>query len=283
MKLWRLIVGWFWLACYGSVGAAATISVDRLPYTLSPRAGVSVVIERAGDLWQARLPDGRKQSLGEAMDDDERGRAALMLQADFNYDGYTDIGLIAGVGYSGAIATYWVYLWDDSKRSFRKFPRIIGNPTLVPARRALIAWERDGPAWTSTEFRSEGGELTLTVEREQNILGGAGLALDQLTLHLQQTGKVTDSRLIAGEAPIDVAPETLPSATAKITQPKAWLHQQPDAKSRTGMYVIRGDTVTLLHYQAPKSERDSANGWLFVRYQGRKTIELWIEADAIVP
>lgn len=283
MKRWQLNVGCLWLVFCGAVAAAAPASIHRLPHTLSPQAGVSVVIERAGDQWLARLPDGRKQSLGEAMDDDERGRAALMLQADFNFDGYTDIGLIAGVGYGGAVTTYWVYLWDEKKRSFRKFPRIVGNPTLVPARQALIAWERDGPAWTSSEFRSVGGELTLVVEREQNILGGADLALDQLTIHLPETGKVTDSRVIAGEAPIDVAPETLPSATAKITQPKAWLHQQPDAKSRTGMYVIRGDTVTLLHYQAPKSEQDSANGWLFVRYQGRKTIELWIEANAIVP
>lgn len=283
MTRWHLLFGWVWLVFCGSVGAAAPNPVDRLPHTLLPRAGMSVVIERAGDQWQARLPDGRKQSLGEAMDDDERGRAALLLQADFNYDGYTDIGLIAGVGYGGAITTYWLYLWDEPKRSFRKFPRIIGNPTLVPARRALIAWERDGSAWTSTEFRSEGGELTLTVERQQNILGGAGLALDQLTFHLPEAGNVTDSRVISGEALIDVAPETLPSATAKITQPKAWLHKQPDAQNRTGMYVIRGDTVTLLHYQAPKSERDSANGWLFVRYQGRKTLELWIEADAIVP
>lgn len=267
----------------GAAHATTITSVNQLPHTLSPRAGVTVVIEPGATHWQARLPDGQKQSLAERMDDDERGRSALLLQADFNYDGHTDIALIAGVGYSGAISTYWVYLWDDATRSFRKFPRIIGNPQLVPQRRALIAWERDGPAWNSTELRSVNGQLTLTVEREQNILRGIEPALDQLTIHLPETGKVTDSRVIAGEAPIDVAPETLPSATAKITQPKAWLHQQPDAKSRTGMYVIRGDSVTLLHYQAPKSEHDSANGWLFVRFKGRKTIELWIEANAIVP
>jgi hypothetical protein len=256
-------------------------SIERLPHTMSPRPGQPVLIEQAGERWQARLPDMRTQALGEAMEDAERGRVAPLLLADFNFDGHTDLALVAGVGYGGAISTYWVHLWDDKAGQFQKFPRIIGNPTLEPARRALIAWERDGPAWTSTEYRSINGRLTLAVVREQNILGSGTPALDQLTIHLEDTGKVTDSRIVAGDAPTDVPPETLPSATAPITKAKVWLHRQPAATSRTGMYLVRGDTVTLQHYQPPKSERDHPFGWLFVRYQGRKVIELWIEADAI--
>lgn len=256
---------------------------SRLPHRYSPEPGTEVVVERVGDAWQARLPGGLKQSLGEAMDDDERGRSALLLQADFNYDGHADVALIAGVGYGGAISTYRVFLWDAAARRFRKFPHIVGNPTLEPRRKALISWERDGPRWNSTEYRSINGELVRAVEREQNILGGLDVALDQLTIHLPETGKVTDSRIIAGDAPIDVMPETLPSASARITKPRVWLHDRPDTSSRTAMYVIKGDTVTLLHYVPPTSARDNPDGWLFVRFQGRKTIDRWIEAGGIIP
>lgn len=272
--------GLFLSSCVWAVDASPH---NRLPHRYSPRPGTEVVVERVADHWQARLPGGLKQPLGEAMDDDERGRSALLLQADFNFDGYTDLALIAGVGYGGAISTYWVFLWDDAARRFRKFPHIVGNPMLEPQRRALIAWERDGPRWNSTEYRSIHGELVRAVEREQNILGGRDVALDQLTIHLPETGKVTDSRIVAGDAPFDVTPETLPSAHARITKPRVWLHDQPDASSRTAMYVIKGDTVTLLHYVPPKSARDSPDGWLFVRFQGRKTIDRWIEASGILP
>lgn len=264
-------------------GAGPMASHERLPHTFAPRPGVSVVIERQGPQWVARLPGGHRQTLVEAMDDDERGRTAPLLQADFNYDGHTDLALVAGVGYGGAVATYWVFLWDDAARNFRKFPAIVGNPELEPRRKALIAWERDGPRWTSTEYRSLNGVLTSAVMREQNILPSQERALDQLTFYVADSGKVTDSRIVSGEAPTNVAPESLPAATARITQPKVWLHHQPDGKNRTPMYVVKGDTVTLLDYKPPVNERDSAQGWLFVRFQGRKTLELWIEAAGIAP
>ncbi len=280
----RFLVAAACLAVLGKAWSAEATAVHRLPHKFSPRAGIMVTVEAAGSRWLARWPDGRQQDLGEVLEEGERERSAPLLQADFNYDGHADIALIAGVGYGGALATYRLYLWDEPGRQFRKFGPIVGNPTLQPARKALIAWERDGPAWNSTEYRSDNGQLTIAVERSQNILGGADPALDQLTIHLPQTGKVTDSRIVAADAPIDVAPEALPSASARITKPKAWLHNLPKADSRTRMYLVQGDTVTLQHYQAPRSAGDNGFGWLFVRYQGRgKPLELWIDAESIVP
>lgn len=86
-----------------------------------------------------------------------RNDPSSIQQADFNHDGHADIALIAGVGNGGALATYRIHLWDESARQFRKFGPIVGNPTLQPARKALVAWERDGPAWNSTEYRSDNG------------------------------------------------------------------------------------------------------------------------------
>lgn len=262
--------------------AADAKHVTRLPHSYSPQRGHVVVVDVLKDMWQVKLPGGGTQSLGEALEDGERGAAAPLLVADFNYDGYDDIAVLAGVGYGGAMTTYWLHLWEPTERKFKKFSSILGNPTLEPSRKAVITWERDGPQWTSTEYRVRNGVLSTAVVREQNALRWLNAPLDQLTIYPPDSGKVTDSRIVSAEAPTNVAPETLPSATAKIGDAKVWLHEQPNPAARTGMYLIKGDTVTLLDYRPSRDGDKTEYGWLFIRFEGKRKLEKWIPAGSIV-
>lgn len=264
------------------VGAADAEHHYKSPITLTPAPGVRVVMERRVDQWMIHYGDGKWQKLDDTLEEAEAGKAGIALTADFNYDGYLDVAVLAGSGYAGAMTTYALHLWSPSERKFKRFKPILGNPTLEPSRQAVISWERDGPAWTSTEYRVRNGVLSTAVVREQNALRWLNLPLDQLTIYPSDSGKVTDSRIIAGEAPSNVAPENLPSATAKISESKVWLHEQPMPSARTGMYLIKGDTVTLLDYRPSRDGDTTEYGWLFVRFEGKKKLEKWIPAGSVV-
>lgn len=286
-KLRSGMAGWgLGAALLGFVATTPARAVDAkhiysLPHTVSPQRGVNAVVELKGDSWQVRLPGGRTQSLTEALEGDERGRAAPLLIADFNYDGFEDVAVLAGSGYGGALTTYWLYLWSPAEQRYSKFKGILGNPTLEPARKAVIAWERDGPQWTSTEYRVRNDALATAVVREQNALRWLNLSLDQLTIYPPDSGKVTESRIVSSEAPSDVDPETLPSATARISDAKVWLHEQPKPGARTGMYLVKGDVVTLLDYRPTREGDTTEFGWLFVRFEGKKKLEKWIPAGSV--
>lgn len=253
----------------------------KSPITLAPAAGVRFTLEERRDQWWLRSADSNEQKLDDALGEDS-GKAAVVLVADFNYDGYPDVAVLAGVGYMGAMTTYRLHLWDPAERRFKKFKPVLGNPSLEPLRKAVIVWERDGPQWTSTEYRARNGVLAAAIVREQNALRWLNLPLDQLTIHPPVSGKVSDSRIVSGDAPSNVAPETLPSATAQISEAKVWLHEQPMPSARTGMYLIKGDTVTLLDYRPSRDGDTTEYGWLLIRFEGKKKLEKWIPAGSVV-
>ena len=281
MARWGFVAAFLGVVATTPARAVDAKHIHQLPHTVSPQQGVSVVVELKGESWQARLPGGRTQALTEALESEERGRAAPLLVADFNYDGFEDVAVLAGSGYGGALTTYWLYLWNPAEQRYSKFKGILGNPTLEPSRKAVIAWERDGPQWTSTEYRVRNGALATAVVREQNALRWLNLALDQLTIYPPDSGKVTDSRIVSSEAPLHLDPETLPSATAKISDAKVWLHEQPKPSARTAMYLIKGDVVTLLDYRPTQAGDTTEFGWLLVRFEGKKKLEKWIPAGSV--
>ena len=172
----------------------------KSPITIDPAPGVRITLERRNDQWLVRSADGKSQKLDDALEEGESEKAAIALVADFNYDGFDDVAVLAGVGYGGAMTTYWLHVWEPRERKFKKFSTILGNPTLEPSRKAVISWERDGPQWTSTEYRIRNGVLSTAVVREQNALRWLNVPLDQLTIYPPDSGKVTDSRIVDADA-----------------------------------------------------------------------------------
>lgn len=74
----------------------------------------------------------------------------------------------------------------------------------------------------------------------------------------------------------DVTAKT-PAATRNITVEKAVLYDKPDAKTKTKMYLIKDDKVTLLDHR----EEDDGVEWFLVRFDGKKRVEKWVEWSAL--
>ena len=81
-----------------------------------------------------------RQQRAEAMTrTEDSGKVAVVLVADFHYDGQFDVAVLAGVGYMGAMTTYRMHLWDPAETPLKKSKPILGNPSLEPLRKAVIA------------------------------------------------------------------------------------------------------------------------------------------------
>ena len=59
---------------------------------------------------------------------------------------------------------------------------------------------------------------------------------------------------------------------------KAWLYDEPMESSRSKLYLIKGDKVTVLKFK----ENPQGENWMFIRFEGSKTVEMWIKSSALV-
>lgn len=59
-----------------------------------------------------------------------------------------------------------------------------------------------------------------------------------------------------------------------VVKRKTYLHKTPNSKTR--MYLIKGDKVTLLDEQTD----NSGQKWYFIYYKGKKKLNMWIKAEA---
>jgi hypothetical protein len=67
-----------------------------------------------------------------------------------------------------------------------------------------------------------------------------------------------------------------PSVSATVQADKAYLYNQANEASKTAMYVIKDDSVSLKNLAG--IENDSAK-WCLVEYKGKKTISKWLKCE----
>lgn len=204
------------------------------------------------------------QHLGELPSKEEREfTEALALQGDFNFDGYQDIAFFEASGYGGVNQFYRLMLWDNKASKFKPFQTTIGLPSLDKEKQTLISAQRSGPRWYSTRFHFKGSKL---VQRDEEAMIDGKLT----KVEIYDANDKFIKTLITDK--VDYNLDT-PTATRKIRIEKAWLYGDADFDTKTKMYVIKGDEVELLDFK---------NEMFFVRYKGRRVIEKWIEAEAVV-
>jgi hypothetical protein len=251
-------------------------SYQQFPLAYAPTVGVGVSIDVKQGHLIARLPGNKSQDLGE-VEFEERFNAALILQADFNYDGYGDFAIHSGSGYAGAISGYQIYLWDAVQGRFNAYKEIVGNPVLVPSRKALLDGSRDGPRSYTSELRPQNGKLYEAVLRQEAVADG----IDYVTFY-DPSGEILAARVV--ESPTDPTQDLAarPPARVRIKVDKTWLHDAPNAAGKTRMYLIKGDAVTLLDYKPKEDEPMGGYGWFLARFVGKKIIEKWIDGQALV-
>ncbi len=252
------------------------------PFSFSVDGSNKVTVEQQGKTKvNAKLPNGKAQPLLqlEPMDADaEAGMPEFPVAqvADFNFDGSNDVAILEGNGYGGVNLFYRLYLWNKGSGSFKEFvdktseESGISNPEVDSAKRIVRTSARSGPRWFSTEYHSDKGRLYPAVSTEMLSVGED--AFDYATFR-NAAGKVTGHK-ITGEGDGD--------ATATIQIDKAWLYDKPNSGSKTKMYVIKGDTVTLLDWKAKEGSNFGEDGWYLIRYKGKKTIEKWLDSSSLV-
>lgn len=250
------------------------------PFSFEPVPGKTVTVDlAAGSEVFATLPGSKPQTLGVVETFNVEDRVQHIAEvADFNFDEALDVAILDGIGYGGVNLFYRLFLWDRTDNRFQEYPEPIGNPVLETNTKQLVSSQRSGPKWYTTTYRSAQGVLYPAVAQ---VMAGSSGDWDYL-IFKEPAGKVTGHKVIAsGEHKGEIA-EELPDAVAVIQVAKAYLHDQPNAASKTRMYVIQQDKVTLLDWKATEGDAYGGEGWFLIRYQGRKVIEKWIEGSALV-
>lgn len=261
------------------------------PFSFMVDGSSKVTVEQQNKTQvSARLPNGKSQLLVKLEPVDEAAMEGMpkfpvAQVADFNFDGTRDVAILDGNGYGGVNLFYHLYLWDKAKGAFKEFvDKTSGepgfsNPEVDSAKQTLMTSVRSGPRWFSTEYRSDKGKLYPYMSSEMLSLGE-----DTLTYlaFKDAAGKVTSHKIIGEIADENAAFVDQPNAIVKIQVDKAWLYDKPNPGSKTKMYVIKGDSVTLLDWKAKDGDSLGGDGWYLVRYQGSKTIEKWLESSTLV-
>lgn len=273
-----------WLLAANVAWAEDMQEQAAFPFSFAITAGQQVTVASDKGKISAKLPGGATQALAEielAEPSTEEGAPQFPAAqvADFNFDGMQDVGIQDGIGYNGVNLFYRVFLWDKASSKFSEYPEAISNPALDVANKTLTSSSRSGPAWSYTQFHIAKGKLYPALDSTMLSVGDG--AWEYVTFK-DVAGKVTGHKVVGeagGEAGTVYA--DLPDATATIEADKATLYDKPKASSKTKMYVIKGDKVTLLDWKAG-DDGDFGFGWFLARYQGKKVIEKWIEGSALV-
>lgn len=264
-----------------SLSLAAT-EEDNFPFRFAQIAGQSVTIDQpAGSEVIAHLPNGKQQSLAvvetyEASD----GIKNIALTEDFNFDGAQDLALLESSGYGGVNLFYRLFLWDQKTNSFNDFGEPVSNPEVDPKKQVLTTSSRSGPMWYTTKYKLEQGKLYPAVDWEPITVNDGNW--QRLTFKNPQ-GKVTGHKVVSSQdEQSGDAGDNLPFAGATIKVKKAALYDKPNSSTKTKMYLIKKDEVTLLDWQPTEGDPYVGEGWFLVRYEGKRTIEKWIEGSALI-
>jgi hypothetical protein len=199
-----------------------------------------------------------------------------ILAQDFNFDGWLDLAVPMGVGYGGVNYFYDLYTYNAQAAEFelRKAPSSEGpqfcNPQLRPAERILTTTCKSGPAYFYADFKFDQGRPYLYRTSETLMLEGFPKD-EQLVYRVQlydAKGQPQASMITSDTRDGKPIVRSIPHA-------KVFLHSAPHLRTRTEMYLVKGDKVEVLEVTAEYPQ------WLKVAYQSAKLgrIVKWIKLE----
>ena len=204
--------------------------------------------------------------------DDLEPKGEILAQ-DFNFDGWVDLAIPMAVGYAGVNYFYDLYTYSPQAAEFvlRKAPSSEGpqfcNPQLRTSERMLTTTCKSGPSYAYADYKFDQGRPYLYRTSEVVVL--LGFPEDQQLAYRVQlydakgqpqtttiTGDTRDGKPIVRSIPLA----------------KVFLHNAAHVRTRTEMYLVKGDKVEVLEVNP------GAPQWLKVAYQSAKLgrIVKWI-------
>ena len=236
---------------------------------IAPGLPISIQADQAYRQFTVKLPNKSQQVLA-GLDPELAGSETSdpLTVADYNFDGYQDIATYGGMG--GMVnAQFNLYLWNAKQQRFSLFKGDTTNLALDSKHQLIKTSSRSGPRWYETYYASEQGKLYKAIETAMVTAGTQEVGLLSFK---NKAGAVTKTLV----TDLDMAIDNSPSVSAKVQADKAYLYQQANEASKTAMYVLKDDSVTLKNLAG--IENDMAQ-WCLVEYKGKKTITKWLKCE----
>ena len=194
------------------------------------------------------------------------GYSNLSLE-DMTFDGYPEV-ILTGPEEGVVNICSKIYLYDREKRVLQEVAGLknqICNYRFKNSR--LISSYRSGAKWHEDVYRVSDAGFTLE-------LSDSCIGCDQInrTIYLPE-GK-TDKFMVTNDADYTLRKVIL----GKVASGRAALYEEPNARRKTKMYLIKDDSVALLDFIVTE---DSTKYWYEIKYitnKGRE-IRAWIKCE----
>lgn len=224
---------------------------------------ISGIMEIENRQFNVYIQDNGSQKLTQ-IEDDLNGELNVQIN-DFNFDGNMDIAIMHSYGYAGVNIYSDIFFFDTDNVLFEK-KMSASNVSADVDKKELLAAEKSGPHFYKTVYKFNNGEPYIYSE-SVNVSSD----IEQVTLK-NPAGDVVKKVLVDSYS----EDNSMEPAIKAVSAERAYLYNGPDESTKTKMYLIAGDKVTLLDM-----EGDYYEGWILVRYKGKKTIEKWLKADQL--
>lgn len=236
---------------------------------IAPGLPISIQADQAYRQFTVKLPNKSQQVLA-GLDPELAGSETSdpLTVADYNFDGYQDIATYGGLG--GMVnAQFNLYLWNAKQQRFSLFKGDTTNLELDSKHQLIKTSTRSGPRWYETYYASDQGKLYVAIETAMLNVGTQELGF----LTYKNKAGVIMKTVVTD---LDMALDHSPSVNVTVQADKAYLYTQANEASKTAMYVIKDDSVSLKNLAG--IENDSAK-WCLVEYKGKKTISKWLKCE----
>ena len=236
---------------------------------IAPGLSINIAADKAYRQFTLSLPNKTQQVLA-GLDPELTSPPDFdpVTVADYNFDGYQDIATYGGMG--GMVnAQFNLYLWNAKQQRFSLFKGDTTNLELDSKHQLIKTSTRSGPRWYETYYASDQGKLYVAIETAMLSVGTQELGF----LTYKNKAGVIMKTVVTD---LDMALDHSPSVNVTVQADKAYLYTQANEASKTAMYVIKDDSVSLKNLAG--IENDSAK-WCLVEYKGKKTISKWLKCE----
>ena len=178
---------------------------------------------------------------------------SLITIDDYNFDGYSDIGILTGVGYGGVNIFRDYHFYDPKNNVYHKYLEEVSNLEIKGT--ILIGDVRSGLSHYEIQYKVKDKKPYKSLEKEE-------FGFADYVMEFDDKGKVIKSYYV---------PTHL-----KIVTKKAYFYSESSEDKKTKSYVVKGDKVKIVEIGI------ATFPWIKIEYQGTKgAYKGWIKLENV--